>query len=274
MRDEEKITCKNCGTVFASKHCPECGQEAQTRRFDVKETAKGLFLVFVVAENTFYKTAGSLFYRPGHMVREYLTGERVKYLRPVKMLICLITAYILLTNFVFPADSNNSTSLESIVHISDDFPVVGRVISILSKMLENTVIHSLLSAFLFSIPFRWAFRKCKIRFKDGTTDSLNIAEHFCTLVYLSCQTMILSFVYLISRQIFHHEPYESLSLLLAIFLHSWCYKQLLGISWAKSVRKVVVAGSLTIIAILTFLLLVFMIFYLVNPDILELKTQS
>ena len=268
MNIEEKKICLNCGTEFSSKHCPSCGQEANTKRFSLKETLKGLYLVFFVAENTFYKTAASLFYRPGHMVREYLIGERVKYLKPIKMLVCLVTVYILVTNFIFPIDAVESVDTTEIAVESSTPQLIADAIKSVNKFLENRVVHSLVSACLFALPFTWIFRKCKITFKDGKKDSLNIAEQFYTLVYLSCQDMIISFLLIPVRMIFGFQSVQILTIVMIIGLRTWCYKQLLSISWLTSFVKVIIAGALTILAVIALIMIGCIIFYTFNLDLI------
>ena len=268
MNSEEKKICLNCGNEFSSRYCPSCGQEASTKRFSLKETLKGLYLVFFVAENTFYRTAGNLFYRPGYMIREYLIGERVKYLKPIKMLVCLVTVYILVTNFIFPIDAGESTNTTKIAVESSTPQLIADVIRNVNKFLENRVVHSLVSACLFALPFTWIFRKCKITFKDGTIESLNIAEQFYTLVYLSCQDMIISFLLIPARMIFGFQSLQILTIVLIIGLRTWCYKQLLSISWLSSFVKVIIAGTITIFAVIALIMIGCIIFYTFNLDLI------
>lgn len=117
-----------------------------------------------------------------------------------------------------------------------------------------------------AIPYTWIFRKYRITYKDGSEDSLNLAEHFNTLVYPACQGMVISLVYLPFKSIFHLDAGYVSNLALTIFLRTWCYRQLLGISWGNSLWRILVASILTFLVFIILLILMFGIFYGIDPN--------
>lgn len=264
--EKEKI-CKNCGASYNGEYCPSCGQSSHTERLSVKEMGRVLLDTLLGVDNNLYRTIGSLFTRPGHMVREFLIGERSKYLKPVQMLLGLVTVYLLLSNFVFPGAVAPSVDMEKILMDNNQSPLLAKTLAAIFKVFQNRVSSTLLIAIIFAVPYTRMFRKFRITYKDGSEDSLNLAEHFNTLVYLACQGMVISYIYLPFRSIIHLNAGFVYNLALTVFLHTWCYKQLLGISWGKSLWRILVAGILMVTVLILLLILMFGIFYGLDPNV-------
>jgi len=91
------ITCKNCNHHFEGIYCNNCGQRADTHRLDFKFLIQNLRknLLKYFHGGIFY-SAGQLFSRPGHSIREYIEGKRVKHFEPIALLLTLATLYGLL----------------------------------------------------------------------------------------------------------------------------------------------------------------------------------
>lgn len=112
------ITCKNCNHDFEGKFCNNCGQSADTQRLDYKSLFKDLRKNFLKYFNggIFY-SAGQLFTRPGHTIREYIEGKRVKHFEPIALLLTLATLYGLLYHTfginLFVDVSNHSSASET-----------------------------------------------------------------------------------------------------------------------------------------------------------------
>lgn len=190
--DAPERECVNCGTHYRGNFCPQCGQAASTRRFVFRDMLQSVFATLVAGDNVFFRTAGALLFRPGHMVRDYLYGRRARYFKPVQMLVRLVAVFVLLS-YVFDRQY-------SVIHvISDDIimehvhsETLAHAIAALSSLLSNKAIYSLLLALVSVLPFKLAFMGCKYQRPEGTMESMNIAEHYYTLVYLSCLNLIVS----------------------------------------------------------------------------------
>lgn len=94
-----KDTCSNCHTKFIGPYCYACGQKAGQHRIDLHfllhEIQHG---VFHVDKGIFY-TIKELFTRPGHSIREFLDGKRVKHFKPVALLLLLAGIYGFLSHY-------------------------------------------------------------------------------------------------------------------------------------------------------------------------------
>ena len=90
------MECKNCNNIFKGKYCNNCGQPADTHRLDFH------FLWHDIQHGLFHFDAGllysgkQLFLRPGHTIREFIAGKRVKHFKPISMVIILAVTYGLL----------------------------------------------------------------------------------------------------------------------------------------------------------------------------------
>lgn len=90
------MICKNCGNEFEGNFCNNCGQPADTHAIDthfvMHDLSHGLFHV----HGGLFYSARELFTRPGHAIRDYIEGKRVKHYKPISMLVVLATFYGLL----------------------------------------------------------------------------------------------------------------------------------------------------------------------------------
>ena len=93
-------TCKNCGTELNSKFCPDCGQAADTHEINLHffwhDIQHGIFhydkgIPFTIKE---------LFTRPGHAIRDFIEGKRVKYFKPVALIVILAGIYMVLFHWL------------------------------------------------------------------------------------------------------------------------------------------------------------------------------
>ncbi|MGX7666686.1 DUF3667 domain-containing protein [Flavobacterium pedocola] len=91
-----KVKCKNCGNIFEGNFCNKCGQPFDSECLDFH------FLWHDLCHGLFHFDKGilysfkELFTRPGHSIREFIEGKRVKHFKPVSLAIVLAVFYGLL----------------------------------------------------------------------------------------------------------------------------------------------------------------------------------
>lgn len=226
------------------------------------------------------RTLWHLIYRPGYMIRDYITGHRMPYFPPVKMLFVLTAAYALTLHLTRPEASstvqsnhpsvaveisNDSTQTEpsfslSVTHAdkandsektkaaaqgqwSDN--VLDRAFQFLDR---NYALQLILSHAIFAIAALWLFRNPR----HGKRMSLT--EHFFAQIYIACQLMAISVVYCIlsgakSRlSLLYDMPLPAVLLIMC-----YDYKQLYGYSTIKTIWKTlltVVIWAVVLFAIL------------------------
>lgn len=90
------VKCKNCGSLCNSNYCSECGQPTDTEKLNFHfiwhDIQHGLFHF----DKGIFYTFRQLFTRPGHSIREFIEGKRVKHFKPISLVILLAVTYGLL----------------------------------------------------------------------------------------------------------------------------------------------------------------------------------
>jgi hypothetical protein len=92
--------CKNCNSSFKGNFCHNCGQSAKTHRLDYHSIWHDIQHGLLHIDKGIFYTIIQLFTRPGHTIREYLEGKRLKHFKPVSLVIILATIYALLNHYL------------------------------------------------------------------------------------------------------------------------------------------------------------------------------
>lgn len=115
-----KQTCKNCNHIYTGHYCNNCGQSAATHRLNFH------FLWHEIQHGLFHFDQGilysvkQLFTRPGHTIREFIEGKRVKHFKPISLVIVLATLYGLLYHYfhisfvVAPANNSPEAGIDAV----------------------------------------------------------------------------------------------------------------------------------------------------------------
>lgn len=80
--------CENCGTVLQGGFCHVCGQHAHNPLRSFAHTAEEVFESFWHLDGRIFRTLADLFV-PGRVAVNYLSGQRVRYLPPLRIFIIL-----------------------------------------------------------------------------------------------------------------------------------------------------------------------------------------
>ncbi len=204
--------CKNCNKTTTKNFCANCGQRTDTHRYSFKHFVKhdlvhGIWHI----DSGILFTIKELFTRPGHSIREFINGKRVRHFNVITLLIIIVgTSHFIEkhSSFQFTGLTPNNTGFNSFF---DEFTTSFPKISIL------------LAIFSYSIfSFLW-FRKAK----------LNFSEHLILNAYKSVTETILSLIFVIIT-IFYTNSYGTsiilTSLVFAFTIYSfWYYKQFFSV---------------------------------------------
>lgn len=93
-------TCKNCSFEFEGKFCPKCGQKSKTGRITIRQVFNEARQHFIHFDQGFLYTVRELALRPGHSIREYIAGKRVKHVKPVKFMFWAAAINFLIMHFL------------------------------------------------------------------------------------------------------------------------------------------------------------------------------
>lgn len=243
----ETIVCLNCGTEYVGKFCPSCGQSAKTKRFSTKETLVHILFMLTKFDGAFWRTTVELFSRPGHMVRDYLAGKRTGYMRPFQMLLCLITAYLIIRGLLF-----DDVATRKLLDV-EDVPVFKQILKNemalfiyqhVNAFMQNMIARTLSSIFILSLACFFCFKFTE----EGR--KINYAEHFYTLIFMNCQIVIILFLMLGYHLINGTLPTDSVDMLVELFLGVVMYSQLLSMRWRKALKAFMLAYFLYVLILI------------------------
>jgi hypothetical protein len=90
--------CLNCNSETENNYCSHCGQKTSTHRFSLQhflahDLVHGVFHL----DKGFLFTVKELFTRPGHSIREYVQGKRVKHFNAFTAIIFVLTITLVIT---------------------------------------------------------------------------------------------------------------------------------------------------------------------------------
>ena len=91
--------CKNCNSELSGNYCSNCGHAAKPKRIDfqyIMTEIKSLFFF----ERGFFYTIKELLIRPGQSVREFISTDRYRLVKPITFLLLTSLIYTLI-NFCF-----------------------------------------------------------------------------------------------------------------------------------------------------------------------------
>ena len=91
----EKHVCATCHTEFHGNYCPRCGQKSTIGRYSFKTAFLTFLDVWGLGNRGMFRTIRDLLFRPGYMIRDYLSGMQMAYFPPFKMFFLVITLSVL-----------------------------------------------------------------------------------------------------------------------------------------------------------------------------------
>lgn len=99
--------CCNCGAESDNNYCPRCGQKAVYGPITWHSVWQGLLDVWGVGSRSLPYTLWQLLWRPGYLIRDYISGKRQVSFPPVKMLVIVGVLTVLVDNWIAAADSES-----------------------------------------------------------------------------------------------------------------------------------------------------------------------
>lgn len=80
-----QVRCSNCDAPLLGPFCYECGQSLKSPIRELTSLVVDLFEFITDVDGRFVKSLGLLYCRPGRLSMRYLGGERVRFMRPLRM---------------------------------------------------------------------------------------------------------------------------------------------------------------------------------------------
>lgn len=207
--------CASCGTIFNGNFCPRCGQSAKVGRFSFKKAFLLFLDVWGVGNRGMFRSLRDLMFRPGYMIRDYISGMQSAYFPPFKMFFLLAALSLVVAHgFSLGSDVDETKTdvnekMEAVKQemkqvkqeVSDEISLGNKSFQVTMdtdnldspllnkshgffKMMNtlrknNPAIFSLLSLVIFSLPLYFFFRS------TPTIPDLRYSEFIVALVYTS-----------------------------------------------------------------------------------------
>jgi hypothetical protein len=174
--------CQNCNTALQGKYCSNCGQSSETHKIDVHYLWHDVQHGLLHLDKGILFTTKELFTRPGHSIREFLEGKRVKHFKPISLVLVLAGIYGLLFHFF------KINMFANYIVVSGSGERVNQINEVIRNMSEwigqHYSILALLQVPIFTIGTYLCFRKSGYSF----------VEHLIINTFLIGQRLILHII--------------------------------------------------------------------------------
>lgn len=128
--------CLNCGTTVQGRYCHACGQENIVPKESFGSLVIHFFYDITHFDSKFFDTLRYLFFKPGFLSLEYITGRRVKYFNPVRMYVFTSAFFFLIFFSITKPESIFSWEVNS-AHPLTNQERLSRIRSIEDQLKED-----------------------------------------------------------------------------------------------------------------------------------------
>lgn len=88
--------CRNCDAELTGKHCASCGQRHIEGELTLGFLGNSILDAITNADSRLLHTCKSLFFKPGFVAKQYVSGCRQQYLNPIRLCLVIIGSYLAL----------------------------------------------------------------------------------------------------------------------------------------------------------------------------------
>jgi hypothetical protein len=221
--------CLNCNKEISGNFCSNCSQATATHRFSLHHVFQHDFIHGIFHfDKGFFFTIKELFTRPGHSIREYVQGKRVKHFNYFATIILLMT----IGYFIKKWSKVDATVLY------DDKQTIEGLLKVLKEYSKVTVF---LNIPIISIVSYLFFRKSK----------QNYTENLVLNLYLLCGTLTISLLLTISLVFSDNKDflvsvnYFAIALtFLYVFIFYYQYFSVFGLKKYQLIIRVIIISVL------------------------------
>ncbi len=241
--------CLNCGHDFEGRFCPNCGQNANTRRLTWIGWWRTFLDVWGLGDTPFVRTLWSLVSRPGHMIGDYLDGKRAGYFSPAKSL-AIVAATTALVRWVFPGTENSSVTPTNKQDEMSQW--IDNVYNAFETWSGDHILFSLLLAHATLIlPIKLMYRNAPLH------PSTTIPEGIFIQVFIIIQMLMLAIAWTLVK--WGHVSANDIYVFpgwIALIIIAVDLKQLFGFSWWDTIWRLLTSLTLALIILFTVVLAV------------------
>jgi len=173
--------CKNCNEPVDWDFCPKCGQPAQLKKIDRQYVINEIGDFFFANKGMVY-TIKKVLISPGKSVRQFLTEDRHRFVKPITFVIITSLIYSLI-NYFFKIEVDKLVFKSPIIDINIGGTDFYGIEIIFRWMAENYAYSMLLTGLFMAFWLKLFFRKY----------DFNLFEIFILICFVSgISTLILS----------------------------------------------------------------------------------
>ena len=148
--------CSNCGYPLTGNFCSHCGQPVKLKRIDSHYIVHEIQHVLHVERGIFY-TIRELLIRPGHSVKEFISQNRSRLVKPVIFIIVTSLLYSLAVHFFHVSDGYVS------IHVGDGDNKVASI-AIANWVQTHYGYANIIMGIFIAIWLKLFFRKSEFNF--------------------------------------------------------------------------------------------------------------
>jgi len=226
--DGSAHVCNNCGYRYRGNYCPRCSQSAHHGRISWLAMWQGIGQLWGIESRSAIYTLWQLLWRPGYLVRDYISGKRQVSYPPVKLLF-ILAAVVALIQFFFPRPA---TDISEIGYQYVDYA--------LRWLDEHQSISALANGCIFILPTWILFRNAPLY------PNHSIPEGFFLQVYIAILTFLLSS--------FFAEGALASTVLIVLYTFA-TYKQLFGYGYWGTFWRLLICFALSLVILVIFIII-------------------
>ena len=233
--------CCNCGAESDNNYCPRCGQKAAYGPITWHSVWQGVMDVWGVGTRSLPYTLWQLLWRPGYLIRDYISGKRQVSFPPVKMLVVMAVLVVLVYGLLgigFEAEVDEETGENAVQNfLLGDF----------YNWMENHIHWAVLMSFsMFIVPVWFLFRSAP-RLPRHTLPQGFFVQVFIGVQFLLYMLLVTLVFYLIPSLSRSGDEAAGFMIMLVLPLMLCCdYKQLFGYGWWGTLWRIVASVFLAI----------------------------
>lgn len=253
----EHHICSHCGYGYDGRCCPQCGMPAGNERFTFKRLIRNFLDIWGFGSRPMFRTIRDLFWRPGYMIRDYLSGHYLSYFPPFKML-AVLTAIIVVLALLFHTKDNDFggiliEAIDAVTRNVKDKPVAEGIKRVIRYFSDNDLYRIFAQNIVMIIVVWMLFRK----------KGYNLVETAFSQIYINCQFHIITILFLLITFKLPETsilPYSVPSMVAFIML-VYDFKQLYDLTIKKAIWKTFV---LIFLVILFYFILLFLVLFIIS----------
>lgn len=98
--NRQPATCPNCGAERLGTFCHQCGQRQTDGRLSVRQVLQDALSNIFNLDGTVLQTVRGLTTNPGQLCRDYVAGQRARYVNPIKYCLTAIALMLIVITLI------------------------------------------------------------------------------------------------------------------------------------------------------------------------------